>query len=112
MVDELRPKPDLFSKGDSGVFELCCCKTLATDADRIKNFPGVVGKSDPDLGAGEADNLTLLTDFLNALATGVETNEAKEVTLDIVFLRFDSTLVDETSPSFAVKLRLESTRCM
>ena len=63
MVEELRPTPPRFNNGDSGVFEFCCCKTLTTDEDLVKNFPGVDIPANPGysildfeiLGAGEPD---------------------------------------------------------
>ena len=102
MVDEFLPTPPRFNKGDSGVLALCCCKTLAEDADLIKNLLGVLVKStefrfDPPgcagfEGAGEPDKRTLLMDLLNALAIGVDSTDATDVNLESVFFRFGSPL--------------------
>ena len=58
----------------------------------MKNLLGVLGWfcsplafEKEALGAGDPDNRTLLTDFLNALAIGVDNTEAKDVTFDKVF---------------------------
>ena len=86
---------------------------MATDAERVKNFPGVLGfgcESPLDVaeilfGAGEPESLTLLTDFLNAFAIGVESKAAIEVTLDKVFF-----LLLSTSPIVALRRLLLSMR--
>ena len=62
----------------------------------MKNLPGVLGNSEIDLtggGAGEPDSRTLLMDLLKALAIGVDKTEARDVTFESVFFRFDSTLL-------------------
>ena len=100
-MDEFLPTPPRFNKGDSGVLLFCCCKTLAEDADLIKNLPGVLVKSrefrfDDDgagfEGAGEPDKRTLLIDLLNALAIGVDNTDATDVNLESVFFRLGSPL--------------------
>ena len=109
MVEELLPIPPLFNKGDSGVFELCCCKTLTTDEDLLKNFPGVCGNSElifEFLGAGEPDNRTLLTDFLNALAMGVDNIDAIDVTFDRVFFLLLMPLCDKFDRSDVLEFKM------
>ena len=75
---------------------------MTTDAERMKNLPGVVGNSgflDGKVdggfgsGAGDPDNRTLLTDLLKALAIGVDNTAENEVNFDNVFFLLDSPLV-------------------
>ena len=125
LVEEFRPSPFRFNGiGDSGVFELWFCRTLAVEADLIKNRPGVFGNSDfvrfggGHVGAGEPVGIrALLNDLLNALATGVDSTEAIEATFESVFFLLGSadpfsvmfraivSFIDSSTPFFLFLLR-------
>ena len=90
----------------------------------MKNRPGVFGNSDfvrlggGHVGAGEPVGIrALLNDLLNALATGVDNTEAREVTLESVFFRLGSadpfsvmfraivSFIDSSTPFFLFRFR-------